>query len=143
MTVTFRRRETRLELNIFLADLGMVRQSGSRRGRLLQLAVAALAAAAGATHAPHRPLIAAARGLSEVNCFEPPWCVIRGPSAPPPPPSSPPMETRRSLKGMGLGIDNEVMSEFHSADTNEDGELQYDEFKRLVGHLTDDESLQA
>ena len=43
----------------------------------------------------------------------------------------------------GLGIDNEVMSEFHSADTNEDGELQYDEFKRLVGHLTDDESLQA
>ena len=68
--------------------------------------------------------IAAARGLSEVNCFEPP-------------------ETRRSLKGMGLGIDNEVMSEFHSADTNEDGELQYDEFKRLVGHLTDDESLKA
>ena len=53
------------------------------------------------------------------------------------------METRRSLKGMGLGIDNEVMSEFHSADTNEDGELQYDEFKRLVGHLTDDESLKA
>ena len=99
-------------------------QSASRRGRLLQLAVAALAAA-GATHAPHPPLIAAsARGLSEVNCFEP-------------------METRRSLKGMGLGIDNEVMSEFHSADTNEDGELQYDEFKRLVGHLTDDESLQA
>ena len=44
---------------------------------------------------------------------------------------------------MGLGIDNEVMSEFHSADTNEDGELQYEEFKRLVGHLTDDESLQA
>ena len=43
---------------------------------------------------------------------------------------------------MGLGIDNEVMSEFHSADTNEDGELQY-EFKRLVGHLTDDESLKA
>ena len=100
----------------------MVRQSGSRRGRLLQLAVAALAAAAGATHAPHP--IAAARGLSEVNCFEPPWCVIRGPSA-------------------GLGIDNEVMSEFHSADTNEDGELQYEEFKRLVGHLTDDESLKA
>ena len=108
-------------------------QSASRRERLLQFAVAALAAAAGATHAPHP--IAAARGLSEVNCFEPPWCVIRGPSAPPPPPSSPP--------GMGLGIDNEVMSEFHSADTNEDGELQYDEFKRLVGHLTDDESLQA
>ena len=53
------------------------------------------------------------------------------------------VETRRSLKGMGLGIDNEVMSEFHSADTNEDGELQYDEFKRLVGHLTDDDSLQA
>ena len=49
----------------------------------------------------------------------------------------------RSLKGMGLGIDNEVMSEFHSADTNEDGELQYEEFKRLVGHLTDDESLKA
>ena len=44
---------------------------------------------------------------------------------------------------MGLGIDNEVMSEFHSADTNEDGELQYEEFKRLVGHLTDDESLKA
>ena len=95
-------------------------QSASRRERLLQLAVAALAAAAGATHAPHP--IAAARGLSEVNCFEPPWC---------------------SLKGMGLGIDNEVMSEFHSADTNEDGELQYEEFKRLVGHLTDDDSLQA
>ena len=53
------------------------------------------------------------------------------------------METRRSLKGMGLGIDNEVMSEFNSADTNEDGELQYEEFKRLVGHLTDDESLKA
>ena len=51
--------------------------------------------------------------------------------------------SRRSLKGMGLGIDNEVMSEFHSADTNADGELQYDEFKRLVGHLTDDESLKA
>ena len=114
-TVTFARRETRLELNIFLAIWAMAGlQSASRRGRLLQLAVAALAAAAGATHAPHP--IAAARGLSEVNCFEPPWC---------------------------LGIDNEVMSEFHSADTNEDGELQYDEFKRLVGHLTDDESLKA
>ena len=28
----------------------------------------------------------------------------------------------------GLGRANVVMSEFHSADTNEDGELQYDEF---------------
>ena len=28
-------------------------------------------------------------------------------------------------------------------DASGDGMLQYDEFKRLVGHLTDDESLQA